>query len=135
MKAYKYLFYKFYKFWETISYPRVWSDFKASLTLDVLVFFILFSLMIYFNIFINPYVNFGKYPYVIIASILMIGAFNYTIFNYQDRWKKIVSDFDGLKLKKNKRDSLIVGFVVVMILSNLFFAFYLMSQINWKLYH
>jgi hypothetical protein len=134
IKAYKYLFYKLFKFWEFTSVPKFWSDMKAALSIDILVFFIVLSCMIYFNVFINPYINFGKVKYIVLIFILLISIPNYFIFNHRDQWKKIVHEFDKLPSKENNKGGIIVLSIVLLIIINLIFAFYLMSQIDWKQY-
>ena len=48
-RAYNYLFYKLYKFWEAVSVPKFWSDAKAVLILAVLQEFTALSLMMYYK--------------------------------------------------------------------------------------
>jgi len=134
IKAYKYLFYKLFKFWEFVSVPKFWSDIKAAISIDVLIFFTILSLIIYYNIFIDPYFNLDKNKYVVLLFILAICGPNYYIFHRDDKWKRIVYDFDRLSSKKNKVGSIIVLMVILLIIGNLILAFYLMSQVNWKQY-
>ncbi len=132
-KLYQYFFYKLYKFSEAA--PSRWlSDWKAGLAVDVLVFFVLFSLVIYYKVFFNRHLHLSKMNLEIVVFILLIGIPNYFIFHHNDQWKVIVHEFDKFPKRKNKIGGWIVFIIVLMIIANLIFAFYQMSKIDWKLY-
>ena len=132
-KAYYYLFYKLYKFSEAA--PSKWlSDWKAELLVDVLIFFILCSSLIYYKFFFNRHIHFSENNVDVWITIIIIGLPNYFIFHYQDQWKKIVHEFDKLPKRKNRIGGWIIFLLVLTIIANFIFALYLMSQIDWKLY-
>jgi hypothetical protein len=132
-KGYYYLFYKLYKWYERG--PSVWwSDWKADLSIDVLSFFFIFSIFVYYKVFIDKYFRFGDNSLVVILFILSICVPNYFIFHYRDQWKDIVKEFDKLPERKNKIGGWIVFGVVLLIISNMVFTFYLMSLIDWSPY-
>lgn len=128
-RAYYYLFYKLFKMSEAAP-SRWWSEWKASLALDVVIGFFLFSLLIYYKVLINPYTHIGGKTETIIVLGILILIPNYFIFHYRDQWKEIVAEFDQLPKKKNRIGGWIVFGVVLLILANLIFSFYLMSQID-----
>lgn len=130
---YQYIFYKLYKFYKKAP-TEWWSDWKASLTLDVLLFFVILSLYIYYQVMINPYAKLASSNIYCIVIAIIISVFNYFIFESNDQWKLIVRRFDKLPAKKNKIGSWLVSGFVALVISNLIFAFYLMSQIDWNLY-
>ncbi len=128
-KAYHYLFYKFYKFSEAA--PSKWlSDWKAELVIDVLWVFIALSILSYYTIFTKQVVNSGDDKFVVILGVIFISLPNYFIFHHRDQWKKIVHEFDKLPKRTNKIGGCVVLCLVVIIISNLIFSFYLMSQID-----
>lgn len=132
-RAYYYVFYKLYKMSEAA--PSKWlSDWKASLAIDVLLFFFLFSVTIYYKIFVNRYFSLDNKFGVGIIYVLFIVIPNYFIFHHKDQWKDIVAEFDQLPKKKNLIGSWIVFGVVLLVIANLIFSFYLMSQIDWSQY-
>jgi hypothetical protein len=132
-KAYYYLFYKLYKFSEAS--PSRWlSDWKAELSIDVLIFFCLFSFFIYYKIFCNRYIHLSESNWDVWVPAIVIGLFNYFIFHHHNQWKRIVKEFDRLPKRKNIIGGWIVFGVVLLIIANLVYAFYLMSQIDWKQY-
>ncbi len=130
-KAYYYLFYKLYKW---IGEDNWWTEWKASLSISVLVFYSVFSLLVYYTIFIDRYFQLGDNKLVVFFFILSIPVPNYFIFNHSDQWKDIVNEFDKLPKRKNKIGGWIVFGVVLLIIANLFFAFYQMSLIDWTSY-
>jgi hypothetical protein len=131
--AYFYLFYKFYKFSEAA--PSKWmSHWKAGLLIDVLEVFIGLSAVVYYTVFSKQWIDFGDRKEVGFLYLLFIAVPNYFIFHHKDRWKDIVKKFDRMPQKKNKIGSWIVFCFVILVVANLIFAFYLMSQIDWELY-
>ena len=132
-KVYYYLFYKLYKLNENDIFPWV-REWKAGLFLDVLIIFILFSGFIYYTIYVNPYVEVPNIYIIAGLYIFGVGIPNYFIFHHADRYKEIIEDFDKLPKQKNRIGSWIVGAVVLIVIANLIFSFYLMSQIDWTAY-
>jgi hypothetical protein len=66
--------------------------------------------------------------------IIIIGLGNYFIFNHADKWKVIVADFNKLPPNKNRIGGVIFWSIFIFIIVSVIFMFYLMSQIDWKLY-
>ncbi|HEY2580513.1 MAG TPA: hypothetical protein VGI43_01825 [Mucilaginibacter sp.] len=102
MKAYYYLFYKLYRFWENISIPKFMSDWKAELSIDVIEIFLGLSGIAYYTIVSKKWIDFGNNKYIIFIYILFIALPNYFIFHHKDKWKKIVHEFDKWPERKNK---------------------------------
>ncbi len=130
---YFYLFYQLFKWYE--KGPSIWwSDWKANITVDILIYFLFLPIFIYYKIYINPYVHLsGSYVEVIIIG-LSICVPNYLIFHHRNQWKKIVEKFDKLPSHSNKIGGWITFFVVLGIFFNMVFAFYQMSLIDWSPY-
>ncbi len=133
-RAYYYLFYKIYKFSEAAP-SRWWSDWKAYFVINILIGIILLSIGGYYTVITKkdmlPVTNPSMFVTIIFIAI---SVFNYFIFFSRDQWKKYVKEFDHLEKRKNKIGSLIIGSVILLIIANLVFMFYLMSQIDWKQY-
>ncbi len=100
-RAYYYLFYTLYKFWEAISIPKFWSDWKAELSLDVLEIFLGLSGICYYAIVNKEIIDFGSGRYIVCLYLLLIAIPNYFIFHHHDQWKQIVHEFDQLPKKNN----------------------------------
>lgn len=125
-KAYYYLFYKLYRFSEAV--PSRWlSDWKASLAIDVLILFVFSSTLNYYKVFLNPTSHLGEGNLLLVA-IIIISVFNYFIFQHRDQWKEFVHEFDKLSEQKNKIGSWVTFCIVLVIVFNFIFSFYLYYQ-------
>lgn len=132
-KAYYYLFYKLYKHYE--KGPSVWmSDWKASFSLDVLIYFIVTSLFIYYKVIFNRYIHLSENNMEAFLLVITVVLANYFIFHSQNQSKRIIADFDQLPKNKDQTGGWIVFCFVLFVIVNLVFSFYLMSQIDWKKY-
>lgn len=131
-RAYYYLFYKFYKLWDNISFPKFWSDWKAGISIIFIEILCIYTIVIYYNIFVNRYFELKKTPMIIVTMIIC--ATNYMLFVHTDAWKEYVKEFDKLPKRTNRIGSWIVFGIVLFIIINLVFSFYLMSRIDWSLY-
>ncbi len=93
IRAYYYLFYKFYKMSEAA--PSRWlSDWKAGVVILVLELWFIYSMFNYYSVLIDKYFEPTKIVYIIIA--VMLAAFNYFAFVHTDTWKEYVKEFDAL---------------------------------------
>ncbi|MFP3834160.1 hypothetical protein [Chryseobacterium sp. SIMBA_028] len=125
--AYYYFFYKIYRsieYTSDLSGGKFWSDWKAGLVLDVLCFFTLFPLFIYYSIFTDNHQELGNT--IVWIGILFIVIPNYFIFHHNNQWKGMVNNFDKLPKEKNKKGGLIVWSVIILIISNMLFSYYLL---------
>jgi len=121
-KAYCYLFYKLYKFWESISIPKFWSDAKAILIIAVLQGFTALSLMVYYKVFFNEssHLLTQKWIYVVIGLFCFLP--NYFFFYRTDYWKQIVHQYDKWPERKNNKGSISVGLFIFFIIVNFIVA-------------
>lgn len=132
-KGYYYLFYQLYKWYE--KGPSVWwSDWKAALSIDAFILFILLPIFIYYKIYINPYIHLSEGNIDVIIVVLLISIPNYFIFHHREQWKDIVKEFDQLPKHTNKIGGWIVFGVVMLVITNMVFAFYQMSLVDWSQY-
>jgi len=133
-KGYRYLFYKLYRFYERA--PSVWwSDWKASFSLMVLEVWLLLSFMVYYKVITKrDLIPDNRLTIVSITVVVILSAIKYFVFEHQNRWKEYVEEFTKLPKKKNRIGTLIVWLIVLFILGNLVFSFFLLRQIDWTLY-
>ncbi|WP_177766278.1 hypothetical protein [Flavobacterium sp. I3-2] len=134
MKGYYYLFYKLFIFWETISFPKFWSDIKAGISIVALELWLVLSLGIYYSVYTKKTFELTIYKPIVYIPLIAIIALNYLIFNHSNKWKLYNKEFSQLSKRKNIIGGIIVWGVIILIFFNLIFAFYLMSQIDWKQY-
>ncbi len=132
MKAYYYLFYKLYRFWELVSFPKFWSDFKAIVSIVALEIWFALSLINYYNIFIDRHFYLENTIFFLIGGIII--GINIISFIYLDKWKEYNEEFNQLPRKKNIIGGIIVWTIILLIIANLIYSFYLMSQIDWSQY-
>ncbi|MBC9812638.1 hypothetical protein H9Y05_09160 [Crocinitomicaceae bacterium CZZ-1] len=132
-KVYYYLFYQFYKWYE--KGPSVWwSDWKAALSIDVLSIFLGISFITYYTVYVDKYFRLGDGKFFLLGYVLLVAVPNYFIFHHRDQWKDIVKEFDQLPKRTNKIGGWIVFGVVMLVITNMVFAFYQMSLVDWSQY-
>lgn len=115
--------------------PSRWmSDWKAGIAIIALEIWLLTSLVIYYKVLFNRYFHLGESNWDVIISVIIIVIPNYLLFVHTDKWKDYVKEFDRLPKKKNRLGSWIVFGIVLFVIANLIFSFYLMSRIDWSQY-
>ena len=130
-KLYYYFFYKFYKLAMT-GVIKSLSSFYAGIGVLVLQIWFFLSLYIYYIIFINRNANLELKSAKVIVAIIILLLLNYFSFSYKNIWKLYIDEFDSWPRKKNLIGGIIVWTIVLLIIGNLIFSFYLMSGIDWK---
>lgn len=132
MKAFYYFFYKIYLFWEN-GPIRFWSHFKTGLTIVFLEIWLVLSLFIYYNVFIDRYFHLDRTLFLTISTIII--AINVCFFsNSADKWVLYKESFDKIATRKNLIGGIIVWSIVGLIALNLVVAFYVMGKIDWNKY-
>jgi hypothetical protein len=133
-KMYYYLFYKIYKLSEAA--PSRWlSDWKAGIAIVALEIWLLLSIGVYYTVVTKVRIQLNIKMPIIFVPFLAILLGNYLLFFANDRWKEYAQEFDQWPKAKNRLGSLIVFSLIILIIINLFFSFYLMSQVNWSQYN
>lgn len=131
--SYDYFFYKLYKFFEAAP-SKWWSDWKAGglmLVLEILTFI---SILNYYTVITKADFSddFLFMTAMIIVAVLVV--LKYFTILHKDRWRAIIKKFDGYKKSQNILGTWLVLIVVVFLIANVAFSFYLMSKIDWKKY-
>jgi len=132
-QAYYYLFYKLYKIAMHGAIKSL-SSFYAEVGIMALEIWFFMSLFNYYSIFFNRYATIELKSIKGIAPLIIILVVNYFIFDYKNKWKKYVTEFDTWPKKRNKIGGIIVFSVIILIVANLIFSFYLTSLIDWQQY-
>ena len=128
LRLYAYFYYKLFKFWEVASIPKFLSDWKASLTLDVLEIMIALSGICYYTIISKKWIDFGDNKILVFVYIVLIAVPNHFFFNYNNRWKSFESEFDKWSKEKNAKGTIVVICIVVVVVLNLILSFYLLGK-------
>lgn len=131
---YDYFFYKLYKFFEAAP-SKWWSDWKAGGAMLVLEILTFISILNYYTVITKA--NFSddflfKVAMIIVACLVVV---KYFAILHKDRWKSVVEKFDGYRRNQNILGTWIVLMVILLLIANVVFSFYLMSQIDWKKYN
>lgn len=136
-KAYYYFFYKIYKSIEYTSEElggAFWTDFKAGLAIAALEIWLLLSIGNYFSVVTKKNEELSITMPVVYIPVLILFILNYFSFMHNDKWKEYNRKFDQLPKSTNIIGTWIVVGIIVFIIGNLIYSFYLMSQIDWSLY-
>ena len=131
-KAYYYLFYRLYKVTKRGAIKSL-SKFYAGIAIAALEFWLAMSVYNYYTVFINRYASLPKKS-AIVVIVLIFMLIDYFAFIHNDKWKDYMAEFENWPKKKNIRGGIIAWGIIIFIIANLIFSFYLMSLINWKLY-
>ncbi len=133
-RAYFYFFYKLYKFWECVSVPKFWSEWKALLSVMVIELWLLASLGIYYTVITKKGMVLSLTKPIIFIPLAAILVINYLTFLPNNIWEQYVQEFDKISKKKNNIWGFVVWVVILAIIANFIFYFYLMSRIDWRQY-
>ena len=120
-RGYYYIYYVFYKVVKGAP-ASYWAEWKASLSMNVLIFFTLNTLLLAYIYFIDR--NYD--PPTDVSLYFLIGiivfSLNHYLFNHRDKWRKIVSEFENDK----KFDTHVRrAFVIAVALCITFLMFYM----------
>lgn len=125
MKAYYYLFYELYKFWETAP-ARFWSDWKAGVSIIALELWFFSSLINYYRVYIEKEFYFSKNFYL--AMAIFFACLNYFLFIHTDKWKEYNEEFNQLPRYKNIIGGIIVWIIIISIIAGFFTSAYLVQK-------
>lgn len=126
-RMYYYLFYKLYKHYENS--PQPWlSNWKAGASIGVLEIWLLLSIGNYFLITTDKTIHLNLLQPVVIVPVTIVFIFNYLSFDHKDTWKKYNKEFDELSKDQNKKGGVIVWSVIIIIITNMIFSYYLLFR-------
>jgi len=132
-EMYAYLFYIFYKIFDSFKTTRWLMDMKAIVCVFSLEFWILFSGFNYCKYFLH--LNYRPHFFTIetlIPFTLLIGL-NCLFFLKDDRWKEYVEKFDQLPKEQNTKGRYIVISLTIFLFLNLIFSIYINPPVGgWK---
>ncbi len=129
LKAYQYFFYKLYRFYETSTYSRWWSEWKALTTILAIELWTIASVFYYVQAQTSKSIMPSSiYNPSTISILILLGGGNWYLFEHKDKWKNIVEEFDKLTKKQNRIGSVIVLLVILASIVNVVFSVYTLSQ-------
>ncbi|RUT68553.1 hypothetical protein D0817_20730 [Flavobacterium cupreum] len=136
-KSYYYFFYRIYRsieFTSELSGGKFLTFFKAGVVMIALEIWIFFSFGNYYTICSKTFVEITFSMPIIYIPLLIIVGFNYFTLDYKDNWKKYNGEFANYSKRKNRIGGWIVFGIILIIIFNLIFSFYLVSQVDWSQY-
>lgn len=120
--AYYYLFYKLYKFWDYVSYPKFATAWKAGLSIIILEIWLYFSCINYYTFLTNTKIHLSFFNPIVFFPFVLILAIDYIAFiHYEDVWKKYNEEFDNIPKIKNVIGSIIVWSIIISVIVIHFF--------------
>lgn len=131
--GYAYLFFFLYN-----SVNKVKNNFlvqwKAVLMVLILESLLILSIVTYYlDIFkITVAEDFNKL-FLLIFVIPLVGL-KLWFFERNDNWRKYLVQFEAWPEKRRKKWDWVMRLLIVFIIGNLIFSFYIMSEIDWKQY-
>ncbi|HCC94139.1 MAG TPA: hypothetical protein DEQ26_07390 [Flavobacteriaceae bacterium] len=123
-KIYYFVFYTLFVFWEKVSIPKFYSEFKAGLSILLIQIFIYYSIIYSYLIITNKEFNFDLKNPILLIPLSIIFLINIFLTNVSSKWKYYYPKFDNLqnirKIKYMSITWLFILSVIVMffILSN-----------------
>ncbi len=129
LKAYDYLYYKFYKMSEAAP-SRWWSDWKAVLAVSFIGIYSLISVIGYVSVILNQPVP-DEWSWFVWSSGAGIIVFNYYRYLYKEKWRDVVDRFEQLNARKKKYGSVLFVLFLVLFFANIIVLFYVMSITDW----
>ncbi|RUT68554.1 hypothetical protein D0817_20735 [Flavobacterium cupreum] len=136
-KSYYYFFCKIYRSIEYTSKSfggETLISSKAGLVMLALQIWGLFSFVAYYRIYTKTSIQLSFSMPIIYVPAIIIFAFNYFTLDYKHNWKKYNFEFANYSKRKNIIGGWIVFGIILLIISNLIYAFYLMGQVDWSKY-
>lgn len=136
-KGYYFFFYKIFfsiKYTSKLTGGEFLTVNKASLVMLALETWVLFSFIAYYRIYTKTSMQLSISMPIVYVPAVIIFAFNYIAIHYKDRWKQYNTEFASYSKKKSRIGGWIVFGIIILIISNLAYSLYLMSEIDWSKY-
>jgi hypothetical protein len=130
-EIYYFSFFALYRSFER-SPLKFWSEWKASLIMDVLIGFLIMSGAVLFTVATKRGSILFESDIALWSFIIVIPTINFFIFNHQDKWKGVVTTFEQLPKNVKLKRTIVFWLAFVTIIALLPFSFYLMSKVDWK---
>ena len=127
IKTYQYLYYKIYNFLKLTELDGFWMEWRAYCLMISINIFALFSILNYFTVITKVYIKFPDNKIWICIFSLVLSLVNYRLLLSKNRWKEIIKEFDKLPRKTNDKGTLVSWIIIIFIIVNLIFSFFLMS--------
>lgn len=95
---------------------------------------VLFSFVAYYRIYTKTSMQLSISMPIVYIPLILLFVFNYFTLDYKGKWKQYNTEFANYSKRKNRIGGWIVFGIILLVISNLIYALYLMSQIDWSQY-
>lgn len=129
-----YYLYFYYKIYNSIEYTSkllggaFLSEMKAGIVLIALEFWLVLSTYNYYTVITNNNLHLSINKPIVFIPMFIIVSLKIYFFTDTKKWKNYKKEFDGLSSSYNKKGSIIVTIISLLIIANLIFSFYLLSR-------
>ena len=126
-QLYCYFFYTLYRTWLNVDNAfRATGLFqtstKALICMFVVEIWLLFSIEIYCDHFLNIHLFISFFSFPILAPAIILLIIKWFIFEKEDKWKSYVKEFNKWPKEKNRLGFWTVGLIILAVLLNFFYA-------------
>ena len=114
-KLYYYFFYKLYALFELKEFNKMreWRVYGLILVLNSLAFFSVYMVIAIMSNNIKVFTENIRFVFTIF--FIFCSIYNYIIFMYDDKWKKVILQYKNLSSKRDMIGSIIVYSIVILI--------------------
>lgn len=124
-EMYYYLFYKYYRLFQTFK-PKGWTaDMSAVTVILSLEIAIVFSLYNYYAIITQKHQELEFFSFEILIPFFLIIVLKWIAFWRNDKWKDYIFKFDQWSEEENSGGTRAVAWLTILIIGNLVLSFYL----------
>ncbi|MCL9803988.1 hypothetical protein NAT51_00530 [Flavobacterium amniphilum] len=129
-----YYLYFYYKIYNSIEYTSkllggaFLSEMKAGIVLIALEFWLVLSTYNYYTVITNNNLHLSINKPIVFIPIFIIVSLKIYFFTDTKKWKIYKKEFDNLSSNYNKKGTIIVTIISLLIIANLIFSFYLLSR-------
>ena len=129
IETYYYLFYTYYRLFESFKTTRWLTDMKATIAVSSLEIWILLSVQFYYNVLIHKKEMFNFFSFKILTPFIVLFIIKWAVFLKDSKWKKYAAKFDNLPNSQNNKRFWIVGGLTLISFANLIYSLYLYTLI------
>ncbi|MCL8537387.1 hypothetical protein M9991_11000 [Chryseobacterium gallinarum] len=124
--VYYYFFYKLYNHYENNSTPWL-SGFKANISLGALEIWLILSISNYFVLITGKSTDdLTIWQPSIFIPLVLLFLLHYFAFINTDIWKEYNKEFSLLPKEKNRKNGIITWSIIILIILNTIFSYYLL---------
>ncbi|WP_312921765.1 hypothetical protein [Empedobacter brevis] len=115
-RIYFFIFYTLLLFWEKISAPKIFSKFKAELSLIIIKILIYYCIIFSYSIINKTKPTLSLTEPIVFIPCGVIILLNIIIFDFSEKWKIYLIEFEALPKKKASLFIMISWIIIILII-------------------